>query len=48
MISNTNFKQWAIANNFDISYNVGSKYYNSKNTRIAYFQWGRCYENRKI
>lgn len=37
MINDEVFRQWAIDNGYDVSYNVGSQYYNSKLTRIAYF-----------
>ena len=45
MADNIKFHEWAIANGFDVSYNTGSKYFNSKATRIAYFQWQIIQEN---
>lgn len=37
MIHDKAFLAYAIANGMDVSYNTGSRYFNSKATRIAYF-----------
>jgi hypothetical protein len=39
MIYNLQFIDYATKHNQDISYNVGSQYYNSRETRIAYYRY---------
>ena len=45
MIHDSSFKSWIVNYKYtpsikwDLSYNQGSKYYNSKETRIAYYKF---------
>lgn len=44
MIHNQQFREFAIASGFNLEYNQGSQYFNSKATRIAFFKWQELQE----
>lgn len=37
MIDHKLFREYAQLNNYDLSFNPGSKFYNSRETRIVYY-----------
>lgn len=39
MFTNTKFLKFCLDNDLDMSYNPGSKYFNSRATRIAYYKF---------
>jgi len=39
MIKDIKFLEYALRNKFDVTYNQGSRYFNSKHTRIEYYKF---------